>query len=275
MDMNIRPAHIIQVVFLLSLMSSCEQPEKQWQFERKIMLPEEARPLALAKDGDAIWFSDPDYFRLYKIDRDGELLDSITGIQRPMNIHTDNGTLFIPEFLTDTIWQYRDDKRWPLKLSKRPQAPAGVSIYGDTVLVADFYNHRIIVQTPNECFTIGRQGHKDGELYYPIDVKMKDNRIYVADAYNSRIQVFGFDGTHLKTIGGNEKMNVASGIAMGGREFAITDQENGRVLIYSFDGSLRQVLTESIMYPTDVQFDGEYLYSTNFKENAILIWSRK
>ena len=64
--MNFRLSHIIPVAFLLFLTSSCEKPEKQWRFERKIMLPEESRPLALAKDGETLWFSDPDYFRLYK-----------------------------------------------------------------------------------------------------------------------------------------------------------------------------------------------------------------
>lgn len=272
MDMNIRLAHIISVIFLLFLTSSCEKPEKQWRFERKIILSEESRPLALAKDGETLWFSDPDYFRLYKIDRDGKVLDSITGVLRPMNIHFDNGTLFIPEFLTDTIWQYRLGKNKPLKINEQPQAPAGVSIYGDTILIADFYNHRIILETPNKSFTIGRQGHRDGELYYPIDVKMKDKKIYVADAYNNRVQVFGLDGTHQKTIGQNEKINVASGIALGENGFAITDQENSRVLIYGFDGGLEQILTKSINYPTDVLFDETILYITNFKENSIGIY---
>ncbi|MBC6999596.1 NHL repeat-containing protein [Cytophaga sp. FL35] len=270
--MNFRLAYSIPLVFLLILISGCEKTEKQWQFERKIMLPKEVRPLAVAKDGNSIWFSDPDYFRLYKIDGDGKVLDSITGIQRPMNIHFDNDTLFIPEFLTDTIWQYKMGKIDDLKINERPQAPAGISVYGDTVLVADFYNHRIIVQTPNESFTIGKQGHKDGELYYPIDVKMKDEKIYVADAYNNRVQVFGFDGEHQKTIGQTEKINVASGIALGEGEFAITDQENSRVLIYNCDGILVQILTENINYPTDVLFDNNCLYIANFKENSVVVY---
>lgn len=274
MGMNFRLADSIPVVSLLILISCFEKPDKQWRFERKIMLPEVSRPLALAKDGETLWFSDPDYFRLYKIDDKGGVLDSIKGIQRPMNIHFDNGTLFIPEFLTDTIWQYGLEKNKPLKINKRPQAPAGISVYGDTVLIADFYNHRIIVQIPNESFTIGRHGHKDGELHYPIDVKMKDNKIYVADAYNNRVQVFGFDGAHQKTIGQNDKISVASGIALNHSELAITDQENSRVLIFDHQGKLLQILKENIFYPTDVHFDKGRLFIANFKENSIALYSR-
>ena len=273
--MNFRKVYIFPVVFLVLVISSCKKVKKQWHFERKIKLPIESRPLALAKDGETIWFSDPDHFRLYKIALNGQVLDSITGIQRPMNIHFDKGALYIPEFLTDTIWQYKKGNSRPLKINKRPQAPAGVSVYGDSILIADFYNHRILVQTSNESFTIGKQGHKEGELYYPIDVKLKEGKVYVTDAYNHRVQVFGFGGKHLKTIGLNDQINVASGIALNSQEIAVTDQENDRVLLYGYDGQLFQVLEEGINYPTDVLLDMEYLYITNFKENSILIYQKR
>lgn len=275
MGTNFRLAHIVPVAFSLILISSCEKKtEKKWRYERKILLPEESRPLALAKDADALWFSDPDFFRLYKIDLNGKILDSLTGIQRPMNIHYDNGTLFIPEFLTDTIWQYKLGKTNPLKINERPQAPAGVSIYGDTILIADFYNHRIIVETPKKSFTIGKQGRKEGQLYYPIDVKLKERKIFVADAYNHRIQVFDFDGNYIITIGQNEKINVASGIALNGEELAVTDQENNRVLVFDHQGEVLQILEENIVYPTDVLFDGDFLYISNFKENSISLYGK-
>ncbi|ASV30852.1 NHL repeat-containing protein [Maribacter cobaltidurans] len=272
--MNFRKLFIFPVFALVLLTSGCERTKEQWQFERKIILPKEARPLALAKDEEAIWFSDPDYFRLYKIDLNGKVLDSITGIQRPMNIHMDKETLYIPEFLTDTIWQYKKGKTSPLKINKRPQAPAGVSVYGDTILVADFYNHRIIVQTPNYSYTIGKQGHNEGQLYYPIDVKLKDGKVFVADAYNHRVQVFDFDGNHIKTIGLNEKINVASGIALSTNELAITDQENSRILIFDYQGKLLQILKEDIFYPTDIHFDKGRLFIANFKDNSISLYGR-
>ena len=273
--MNFRKVYIFPVVFLLLFISSCKKVQKQWHFERKIMLPIESRPLALAKDGETIWFSDPDYFRLFRIDLNGRVLDSIIGIQRPMNIHSDKKSLYIPEFLTDTIWKYRNGRLNPLQIKKRPQAPAGVSVYGDTVAIADFYNHRIIIQTADTSVTIGKQGHQDVKLYYPIDVKLRGSKVYVADAYNHRVQVFGFGGKHLKTIGLNDQINVASGIELNSQEIAVTDQENDRVLIYGYDGQLFQVLEEGINYPTDVLLDMEYLYITNFKENSISVYQKR
>lgn len=266
------------VAFLLVVLVGCKDSAKkerqEWVFERKIELPKKSRPLALAKTGDDIWFSDPENFRLLKIDMEGKVLDSITGIKRPMNIDFYNGKLYIPEFLTDTIWIYENGGKKPLELRAKPKAPAGLSIKGDTIAVADFYNHRVILQIGKKVTYIGKEGHDKGQLYYPTDVKITGDKIYIADAYNNRVQVFDFDGKALSVLGELDSLNVASGLGLNENYLAVTDQENSRVLIYSFDGSLVQILTENINYPTDVLFDGNILYIINFKENFISTYNR-
>lgn len=130
------------IPFLLVVLVNCKDPGKKetpaWVFERKIELPKKSRPLALVKSGDAIWFSDPENLRLLKIDLDGKVLDSITGIKRPMNLDFDKGKLYVPEFLTDTIWIYENGDKKPLELLAKPKAPAGVAVNGDTIAIADF-----------------------------------------------------------------------------------------------------------------------------------------
>lgn len=262
---------IMVLVFTLVLIS-CKQEDKKWTFEEKIELPEKVRPLALAKTGDDIWFSDPEQFRLLKIDLSGKILDSITGIKRPMNIDFNNGKLYVPEFLTDTIWVFKDGKKSALFLNAKSQAPAGINAKGDTIAVADFYNHRIILQIKGQVSYIGKEGHNKGELYYPIDLKIKGDKVYVADAYNNRVQMFNINGKVLEVIGEEDGFNVASGIAFNKDGFAVTDQENNRVLIYNLNGKLQQILTDNINYPTDVLFDEKSLYITNFKENSITVY---
>jgi hypothetical protein len=261
------------LVFSL-LLFSCKEEDKKWTFKGKIELPEKARPLALAKTGDDFWFSDPEQFRLLKIDRSGKVLDSIVGIKRPMNIDFNKGKLYVPEFLTDSIWVFEDGKKSSLSLNAKPQAPAGLNVNGDTIAVADFYNHRVILQIKGQVSFIGKEGHGKGELYYPIDVKIKGNKIYVADAYNNRVQVFDFDGNALRVIGEEDGLNVASAIAFNKNGLAVTDQENSRVLIYDLDGKLEQILSDNINYPTDVLFGGSQLYIANFKENSIFIYQK-
>ncbi len=269
---------LMVLVFSLLLFSCKEEKEeegKEWAFKSKIELPAEARPLALAKTGNDFWFSDPEQFRLLKIDSSGKVLDSIVGIKRPMNIDFNEGKLYVPEFLTDSIWVFEDGKKSSLSLNSKPEAPAGLNVKGDTIAVADFYNYRVILQIKEQVTFIGKEGHNKGELYYPIDVKIHDGKIYVADAYNHRVQVFDLKGKLLNVIGEKDGLNVASGIALNKEGFAVTDQENSRVLIYNLNGELQQILTENINYPTDVLFDENRLYITNFKENSITFYTLK
>jgi len=260
----------LMVMFFSLSLIACKEESKKWAFEKKIELPEKVRPLALVKIGEDFWFSDPEQFRLLKIDRSGKILDSIVGIKRPMNIDFNKGKLYVPEFLTDSIWVFEDGKKSSLSLNAKPQAPAGLNVKGDTIAVADFYNHRIILQIKGQVSYIGKQGHNKGELYYPTDVKIQQNNIYVADAYNNRVQVFDLNGKLLNIVGQEDGFNVASAIAFNKNGFAVTDQENSRVLIYDLNGMLQQILTANINYPTDLLFDGNMLYITNFKENAIV-----
>lgn len=267
------------IPFLLVVLVNCKDPGKkerqEWVFERKIELPKKSRPLALVKTGDNIWFSDPENFRLLKIDVNGNVLDSLVGIKRPMNIDLDNDILYVPEFLTDTIWIYANGDKKALELNAKPKAPAGLAVKGDTIAVADFYNHRIILQIRKKVRYLGKEGHAKGQLYYPTDVKFSEDKIYIADAYNDRVQVFDFDGKELNVIGEQDNFKVASGLAIDDNYLAVTDQENSRILLYGPNGLLEQILVDSINYPTDVLLDGNTLYIANFKENSISTYRKK
>lgn len=263
------------IAFVSVLFFSCKEEKKEWIFDKKIELPENSRPLALAKTGGEFWFSDPEHFRLLKIDTNGVVIDSIVGIKRPMNIHSDEGILYVPEFLTDTIWQFENGNKSFLSVKANPQAPAGIFVKNDSVAIADFYNHRIILQLGGEVSYIGEEGHEKGQLYYPIDVKINDKKIYVADAYNNKVQVFDFNGDVLEVIGEEDGINVASAISFYRNSMAVTDQENSRVLIYNPDGDLVQIMDENLNYPTDVLFDGNTLYISNFKENTISVYRKQ
>jgi len=103
------------------------------------------------------------------------------------------------------------------------------------VYVVDEYHHRIQKFTPDGHFvrTWGRKGKvnvvlsavnfllpeiRRSEFYYPSRIAIgPDDRIYVSDAYNNRVQVFDTDGRFLRDIGGmglwGGRFRVAAGIA--------------------------------------------------------------
>jgi len=260
------------VVFMIG---SCTKKTPQWIFDHRITLPEAARPLSVVKLHGKLWISDPSNYRLLQINRKGKVLDSISGIKRPMNTDADNGQLYIPEYLTDTIWKFSNGRLQHVPITAKLEAPAGLAVHHDTIVMADFYNHRIVVQERDSTKVIGQKGHQKGQLYYPIDVKIRHGKIYVADAYNHRVQVFKRNGEFIRVIGAADSLKVASGIDLTDEEMAVTDQEHNRVMIYNHQGQLLQRLTDAIHYPTDVLISNDTLFVANFKANHLAVYVKK
>ena len=92
----------------------------------------------------------------------------------------------------------------------------------------------------------------------------------MADAYNHRIQVFDFQGNSIQIFGNEEEMNASTGIFLSDDKIFITDFENGRVLIYDYSGSLKQILDQGINKPTDILIYNEDLLITDFESSALV-----
>lgn len=277
--MNRVIAFFITIAFLISCNDSkktkSDTNKVQWEIKQTIKLPQKVRPLSIAIENDEIWLSDPENNRLIKINRKGELLDSITNLERPMNIDLKDGKLYIPEYLSDKVLVMTKNSKDSLSLVNQLNAPASVDISTSQIAIADFYNHRIVVRNQDKELVFGDKGSQNGQFHYPTDVKLYENEIYVADAYNNRVQVFDNAGVFKRIIGADAGINVASGLDVTERTIAITDQENNRVLIFDFEGNLVQILTDKINYPTDVFLIGDELWVTNFKINELTIFQRK
>ena len=84
--------------------------------------------------------------------------------------------------------------------------PDGISISPITghIHIADWYNHRIQVLTPDLTFShsFGKKGSAEGQFQYPCDITSDSKGLlYVADASNNRIQVFTPEGQFVTQFG--------------------------------------------------------------------------
>lgn len=90
-------------------------------------------------------------------------------------------------------------------------------------------------------FTWGSFGSGNGEFAFPADVDAHtENRIFVADTQNNRIQVFGSSGNYITQWGttgsGNGQFTAPSGIAVDAHGYVyVADTLNDRIQV--FDGS--------------------------------------
>ena len=95
----------------------------------------------------------------------------------------------------------------------------------------------------------------------------------MADAYNNRLQKFTKTGTHLLTVGEEQKMNAATGIFVSETQVFSTDFENNRVLVFSLDGTYVQELKEQISKPTDMLIKEGTLYIANYKSSSLSVYA--
>ena len=267
---NKLPALKYGLLFLfVLLLAGCSQ-KKQWAHKDTISLQEQVHPLGIAENEGAIWISAPDQKKLIQINEKGEVLNQQTGLERPMHIDAAAGKLFAPLYLEDQVVTIQNGITDTLSIGIEPDAPAAVSVKGDTVAIADFYNHRIILQSRSQTTTFGEKGSGKGQLNYPTDVEISGDKIYVADAYNNRVQVFDTSGKPLQVIGEKDSINVATGLTVHKGQLFVADFYNNRILVYNLSGNLTQTLSGHFDKPTDIRAIGVDLYIPNYGSYSIV-----
>ncbi len=259
---------IISISFL-----ACQNNPPEWKYARTIDLGS-TTPIGLAVVDNHIWVADGDNNRLIHLDEGGKILFTEDGFERPMHITSDGQSIFVPEYGMDQITIFNGNERKKLPLVDTLDAPAGIHFNDGMFAIADFYNHRILYGKDDQWISFGKEGKADGEFYYPTDVHLAHQKIYVADAYNNRVQVFDLNGQFLQSIGKEEKMNASTGIYVG-QEIYVTDFEKDRVLVYSLDGNLLQTIDEKLEKPTDVMLKDNALYIANYKGKNLMIFEKK
>ncbi|KQC34343.1 NHL repeat protein [Nonlabens sp. YIK11] len=282
--------YIIPIFFgMISCNEQVEQP-KEWQFEKTIAL-DGINPIGITADGNDIFLSDGDHNRVLKVNTDGEILFEMEGFDRPMHLDfgkadlqiTDKMTtsmlqeraLFVPEYGRDSIAVMRDNKMDYLVINDSLDAPAGISVYENEIAIADFYTNRILYYNGSQWISFGKEGKAMGDFYYPTDVQITADKIFVADAYNNRGQVFDKTGKVLAEFGQDQNFNAATGIYVSDSEIFLTDFENDRVLVFGMDYQLKQVLESGIDKPTDLMVIEDILYITNYRNGEMIRYTLK
>ena len=257
-------------VFLVA----CQNNTKEWKYQRTIELGN-TTPIGLTVIDNHIWVADGDNNQLVHLDESGKILFTEDGFERPMHIGSDGQSIYVPEYGKDQITIFKGNERMPLHLSDSLDAPAGIHYANGNFAIADFYNHRILFGSENNWISFGKEGKAEGEFYYPTDAHVAHQKIYVADAYNNRVQVFDYKGTHLQTIGKTEKMNAATGIYVSQSQVFVTDFEHDRILIYDLQGKLLQEISEGLDKPTDILIENESLFIANYKGKNLMVYKIK
>ena len=252
------------VVLITVLLSSACQWNNDWSAEETLLLGK-VTPIGIAQIGQDIWISDGNNNRLVRIDHQGNTVGQPIEVERPMHISTHEGILYVPSYGIDQILNLKPDGAIDtLAVEYKMDAPAAIDVNGDHTAIADFYNHRILLKHKGEWSEIGGKGKEDGQMHYPTDLQIWQDKLFVADAYNNRGQIFSLSGDHILTFGEEEGFNAATGIYVTDTEVFLTDFENDRVVVFNHVGEVQQVLQEGLSSPADVSMINGELWVLNF-----------
>jgi DNA-binding beta-propeller fold protein YncE len=269
--------YLMIAVLAVSTLFACKEEEKpkSWQLTQTIITTG-VNPIGIAHTAEGIWLSDGDHNRVVMINETGSVQKTLDSLDRPMHISAQGNELVIPQYGNDEIIRWEEDVVEVMAIEDSLDAPAGVWRTGTETAIADFYNNRILYsENGSEWISFGKEGKADGEFYYPTDVQITDDRIWVADAYNNRIQAFDKTGKFLQQMGADQKMNAATGIYVSEENVFVTDFENDRILVFDLDGNLVQELSENIEKPTDLLLIEDKLYVINYRNGKINVFEWK
>ncbi len=112
---------------------------------------------------------------------------------------------------------------------------------GGSIYLADEFNHRIIkLNQDGRCSRVwGQIGTGIGDLHYPYGLAMIGERLFVADSWNQRIQIFGTNGEPLgqiKNDGSPIQIKIPLDVAPGPDGLLwVVDMDQSRVLCFDLE----------------------------------------
>ena len=262
---------------LLFVFAACQEKTSSpahWEYAQTLFL-DTINPIGIAQTPEGLWLSDGDHNRLVLLDTNFAVIRTLDSLDRPMHIGASGEDLLVPQYGNDRVLRFAKSYRIELNTGDSLDAPAGIAAYENEWAVADFYNHRIQYFNGSDWKFIGSKGNAEGQFYYPTDVEITATSIWVADAYNNRVQEFDKTGQFVKTLGSDQKLNAATGLYVSPDRIFVTDFENSRVLSFDHAGALVQELKTGIDKPTDILVVGDRLYICNYQKGELVLYTPK
>ena len=256
-----------------------------------------AHPIGVAvSDAGDIFVSSSDDHRIVVFHSDGSFARAFGRegngpgeLERPMHISIGpDGLLYAAEYLNDRISVFKLDGTFVRHLNAQGlDAPGGVAVdKSGVVYVANFYGHDILVLSiDGELAHWGRPGRVwYGELHYPTDVSVApDGSLWVADAYNNRLQRF-VNGHSTNIVGWDLGLRVfgfrvATGLGVDAlRRIYGADFGHGKVRVFDAQGTPLESFGRAgngpgeFDRPEAVAVQGSHLYVTDFGNHRLQEW---
>ncbi|MCP5101778.1 MAG: 6-bladed beta-propeller [bacterium] len=128
-------------------------------------------------------------------------------LNRPVNLKIDkkNKIIYVADMGRKQVLSFSTDGRRLRFYGKRGQFdPSDVDIHDGKLFVCDVKGnqvHVLDVKTGETLYKIGKSGSDDGEFYHPSNIAVRNDRLYISDSTNFRVQIFDLQGNFKAKFG--------------------------------------------------------------------------
>jgi len=204
------------------------------------------RPYAVAWDGDALLFTDPDLGRVARIDRAGRITVSPEDqFIHPIGIAACPAGIVVADSGSGKVALLDRDLERVRWLAENLSRPTGIGCDAERVFLVETSAHRVRVLGPDGTDrTVGRRGAEPGEFNFPAPLALDGDTFLVGDTLNFRIQrIDPATGRSLHTFGqlgdapGETPRIKGVAVDASGRIW-VSDAILDQVSLYQSDGTL-------------------------------------
>jgi DNA-binding beta-propeller fold protein YncE len=208
-------------------------------------------PVGVALGRNQLFVADSALGKVFILDDKGDLLATISSLQRPTGLAFDAGTgrLYAADTLAHRIVVFDHEGQQLFEFGKRGIAngefnfPSHIFLSGSSLLINDNMNFRIQTFTLDGRFlsVFGDHGDSSGQFSQPKGVAADtQGNVYVAGATIDRVQIFSRQGDFLLAFGGEGKgpgeFLMPAGLTIVDDKIYVADSYNRRIQIFQFMG---------------------------------------
>ncbi len=208
-------------------------------------------PRTIAVGGGKIYVSDQTLEGIYVLQNDTVSREVGGGgvtvgiFSRPYGMFwVSPGVLYVADQSKAGVIQYVEPSQWarigPLATAGR--TPIAVWIENDTMYMLDATSEMVMVYSISNNRNMYNElggGVGTNELSDAHDIYMDEQRIYIADSGNNRIEVYDRNFTFLDSWGtgrGNVSLKYPTSVTGDGNAIYVADSGNDRVVMFGYDG---------------------------------------
>jgi len=125
----------------------------------------------------------------------------------PIDVVAGNKKIFVSDAAKQRILVFSEEGKLIKQLgADKLKRPTGLALSNKKgwLYVVDTIKNKVYIYDTTSYELVkkfGRRGGEDGELNYPVDIFARNNKLYISDSMNFRIQTFNLEGKFISKFG--------------------------------------------------------------------------